>query len=88
MRIRKDFVLRQVADTHVVIPLGQGVIDFDGMITLNGSGTMLWKVLENGTDQNALVDALTAEYDVSREEAASDVEEFLNTLRTAKCIEE
>ena len=32
MKIKDGFVLRQVADTWVVMPLGQQSLDFDGML--------------------------------------------------------
>ena len=46
MGLKEDFVLRQVADTWVVLPLGESSVDFNGMLTLNNSGAMLWRVLE------------------------------------------
>lgn len=88
MRLKEDFALSQVADTWVVLPLGQASVDFNGMLTLNNSGAMLWRVLEQGGDRNALVDALTAEYAVDRDQALADVNEFLGVLLRAGCIEE
>ena len=46
MKLSKDFVLRQVAATWVVLPLKSDTLDFNGMIRLNDSGAMLWKCLE------------------------------------------
>jgi len=88
MKLNKNFVLRQVADTWVVLPVGQASVSFNGMITLNGSGTLLWQALEQGADREALADALTAEYEVDRDLALHDVDEFLDTLRKAGCLEE
>lgn len=88
MKMLKDgFVLRQVADTWVVMPLGQMSLDFNGMLTLNETGALLWKALEQGGDTEALVSALTAEYDVSAEVAREDVEAFLERLMNAGCLE-
>lgn len=86
MKIHKDFVLRQITDTWVVLPLGQKSVDFTGMLTLNESGAMLWRILEQTGDPQALVDALTAEYDVSEEQARCDVDAFLNKLVQIGCI--
>ena len=88
MRIKKDYVLRQVVDTWVVLPLGAETVNFAGMLTLNESGAMLWRVLEQGGDRDALVAALTAEYEVSEAEAGADVDAFLNKLLQAGCVEE
>lgn len=87
MKLKKGFVLRQVADTWVVMPLGSMSVDFNGMLTLNETGALLWKTLERGGDKEALADALTAEYTVSREQALADAEEFLESLMRAGCAE-
>lgn len=88
MKLLKDgFVLRQVADTWVVMPLGQMSLDFNGMLTLNETGALLWQALEKGGDAEALTNALTAEYDVSAEDARKDVEAFLVKLRDAGCLQ-
>ena len=88
MKIKKDYVLRQVADTWVVLPLGDAAVDFSGMLTLNESGAMLWKILEQGADRDELTAALLDEYEVSQEMALTDVDAFLNKLLRAGCLEE
>ncbi len=87
MMLKKNFVLRQVAGTWVVLPLGAETVNFSGMLQLNDSGAMLWRVLEAGGDKNALVDALLGEYDVTRQEAEADVDEFLNKLTQSGCMQ-
>lgn len=88
MKLNKDFVLRQVAQTWVVLPLGNTAVDFTGMIKLNDSGALLWQTLEKKPDKEALVAALTAEYDVSESQAQADVDAFLEILTRAGCLEE
>ncbi len=87
MKIKEDYVLREVADQYVVLPLGQLSIDFNGMITLNESGAFLWRALENGGDRESLADALVGEYDIDRESALADVDEFIASLTKIGCIE-
>lgn len=87
MKIKPHFVLRQVASTWAVLPLHKDVLNFDGMLTLNESGAFLWKQLEQGADRETLADAMTGEYDVSREVALADIDEFIAKLRKAGCIE-
>jgi len=87
VKIKEGFVLRQVADNWVVLPVGQASVNFNGMISLNESGVLLWRALEQGSDRIALAEALLAEYDVEREEALADVDEFITALTKAGCIE-
>lgn len=87
MKLKEGFALRQVADTWVVMPLGEKSVDFNGMLTLNETGAVLWQALEKGGDRDALVNALTGEYDVSPEVVLPDVDAFLAKLSNAGCLE-
>lgn len=88
MKLKNNFALRNVAGMWVVIPLAERTLDFTGILTLNDSGAMLWKCLENGADLETLANALTAEYNVDHGVAMADAEEFLQKLIQAGCIEE
>lgn len=87
MKLNGNYVLRQVADTWVVFPIGEATVDLNGMLRLNESGAMLWKRLEQNCDADDLVDALIKEYAVSREDAARDVNEFVSKLAEIGCLE-
>lgn len=86
MKIKENFILRNVADTWIVVALGETAVDFSGMLKLNETGALLWKALEKGAEAEDLVDALCGEYAVDRETARADVEEFLNILKNAGCL--
>ncbi len=79
MKVKKDFLIREVAGQHVVIPTGD--MDLNAMITLNETGAFLWKLLENETDEAVLVAALLAEYDVDEATAQKAVAAFIQTLK-------
>ena len=87
MKIKENLVLRQVADTWTVLPLGKDIINFDGMLTLNDTGAMLWQMLEKGADKEELAKSITNEYDVSEQQALADIEEFIDKLSNAGCLE-
>lgn len=87
MKIKENFLLRNVADNWVVIPLGQDMLDFNGMINLNETGAFLWEKLRVGADVASLAKALTEEYQVSMEEATADVEAFCKKLMDMGCLD-
>lgn len=87
MKIKQGFVLRKVAGTYVVLPVGQTTVEFNGMLTLNESGAMMWELLEVGTTVDALARKLAAEYNVCFECALKDTYEFVDNLQKAGCIE-
>lgn len=86
MKLNENFVLRQVADVWIVLPLGDATVSFDGMLKLNETGVFLWRQLEQGADLEKLIQALTGEYEVTEERACADVTAFLEKLAQIGCL--
>ena len=80
MKIKDGFILREVAGETVVIPTGD-TLDLNMMITLNETGSFLWKLLDQETDETAMVSALLGEYDVDEETARTSVSAFVAKLK-------
>ena len=87
MKLSKNFVLRRVAGADMVLPLAQATVSFDAMLKLNETGVLLWNALKDEVELDDLVRALRAEYDVSEEQARKDIQEFLDKLANAGCLE-
>lgn len=87
MKTKENFLLRQIANTWVVMPLAEKTLNFDGMLTLNETGVMLWNLLVAGSDREKLANALVAEYQVSFEQAIEDVDAYLAKLDHYGCLE-
>ena len=88
MKLRGEFVVRQVMDNIVVIPVGQTALRLNGMILLNDVSKVIWDCLENGTTLEAIVAAVTDTFDVSDHEAQADISEFCDKLRKLQLLEE
>lgn len=87
MKIVPGFQLKKVAQDNVVIPQGAAFLKLNGMILLNETGAFCWKKIAEGMDEEAIIKAVTEEYDVSREAAEKDFNAFCEHLRTIGCIE-
>jgi len=87
MKLKSNFLLRQVADSWIVVALGDAMVDFNGVLNLNESGALLWRALENGGDRETLAEALMSEYEVGRERALASVDRFLCKLQQTGCLE-
>lgn len=88
MKLRGEFVVRQVADNTVAVPVGQTALQFNGMIMLNDVSRVIWESLQQETDLEQIVTAVTDAFEVSREEARTDIVEFLDKLRKIQLLEE
>ena len=80
MKLKDGFVLGEIAGEYVVLPSGDE-LDLNTMTTLNATGKFLWELLEEETTPEKMVDAVLAQYEISREEAAGHVDAFLQKLK-------
>lgn len=80
MKIKKEFVLREIAGDYIIIPIGKTVLEFNGLITVNEVGVSLWKMLQEGASFEELVQQILDEYDVEEHNAREDIKEFLDKL--------
>ena len=87
MKIRDGFVLREVAGTFVIISTGSENLDFKGVITVNEVGALIWKGVEAGKSKDEIVEKILSEYDVLKEVASADMDEFLEQLISKNIIE-
>lgn len=80
MKRSTEFLLREVAGTQVLVPLGAAAVSFPGMVTLNSTGAFIWELLEQPQTMQTLTEALMDHYTVDQETAQKDVEGFVNKL--------
>ena len=88
MKIKEGYLLRTVAGSNIVVPIGEGAIDFSGVITLNEVGAFLWRALEEGVSKEELVKKLTSEYEVDEATASADIDTFAARLREASLLDD
>lgn len=86
MKQNPNFLLREVADSLVLVPVGEATKAFPGMITMNPTGKFLWELLTEEQTPDSLTEALLERYDVPRETAAKDVAAFLEKLTAATAV--
>ena len=88
MKIKSGFVLKDVAGSNLIVPIGENLVDFSQMITLNETGAFLFKKLIDGADINTLASAMTEEYDIDLDTAMADVSKFTELLKNEGMLEE
>ena len=88
MKIKEGFILREIAGSFVVVPVGDDTVDFSSMITTNETGAFLWNSLTEDKIESELCDLLMTEYEgAGREEIEADVREFVANLTEAGVLE-
>ena len=81
MKIKREFVLREIAGDILLVPAGKTALDLNGMVTLNAVGADIWKMLPEVKDADEITARLLEEYDASPEKIKTDVVGFLDKLR-------
>ena len=79
LKLKDGFILREIGGDIMAIPSGDE-LDLNRMITLNETGAFLWQRLQEGTTEEALLEALLEEYDVQETTAQQSIQDFLEKL--------
>ena len=85
MKIKDGYRLRKVGNNSIVVAVGG--INFTGLITVNETGTFIWKMLEKGAETAEVVEALAKECEVNPNDIQGEVLAFLEKLKGADLVE-
>ena len=81
MKIKDGFIVREILDSYMAVPVGERTREVHGVIALNETGAFLWKLLEKDTSEQELIASIIKEYNLSEEIAKEDIKEYLYYLR-------
>lgn len=88
MKIKSDFILREMDDMSIVVAVGESAAKFNGVINLNGTAEFMWKKLSEGCTKEELIESVLEEYDVPAQTVQTDVEQFIAKLREENILDE
>lgn len=80
MKLKNGYILRKVANSYVVVALGEAAKERNVVITLNETGAFLWEKLSEECNEDTLTDALLLEYDIDEGTARADVKAFMKKI--------
>lgn len=87
-RKNENIVTRRIAQQTLLVPVTANVAELDAIYVLNELGTRIWGLIDSETSVDAIVEAVTREYEVGPEEATNSVRAFVDSLREAKLLVE
>lgn len=88
MKIKSGFAKREIAGSNIVVPVGKQSADFNGMITLNASGSFFWDCFCKDITIDDAVKMVTDEYEIDEATARNDVENFVKMLKNNDLLDE
>ena len=83
MKIAKKVSFTQIGDTTILLNSGKDKTYHE----LNQAGSMIWNGVVKEQNVEQIAQSIAAEFEISIEEARSDVEEFLAELKSNNIIE-
>ena len=87
IKTKPGFLLREIGQTYIVVPVGAEAQKFNGIIKLNKTGKFLWETVSQGIEFEDLIDAILSEYDIDDEVARKDAQSFVEKASAANLIE-
>lgn len=91
MKIKKGFILREISKEEgisVVVAVGSAKGKLNGYITLNETGALIFKQLQNGAEVEDIVKALFEIYEVEKDVLVNDVLAVVNKLKEIGAIDD
>jgi len=83
----QSVVSRVVAGETVIVPVRAKVGDLASIYSFNGTGSLIWRLLESEKTVSELSTAVAREYEVDPAQAERDVEEFVGEMKAVGLVE-
>lgn len=80
MKLKDDFIVRNMLGEYMAIPTGDNVAKFDGSVILNDVSAFIIEQLKKPINKEDLLELVLSEYDVTREQASADLDSLLEKL--------
>lgn len=81
--LKGTYVLRQIAGEYLAVPISNEAGEDANIVILNPVSQVIWGKLETGATFNDILNTITSDFDVSKENATADIKEFLDGLEQA-----
>ena len=76
-----------VSGEHILVPLASRGAEIDSIFNLNQTGTFIWEKINGQRTVGEIVALVTADFQVSSDQAREDCDEFFAQLLEARAIE-
>ncbi len=87
MKAKPGFVLRKIADEHILMPVDQKIGEYKGAVLLNRLSAFVWEQLQEEASREKLLSALLEKYDIDEASAAEDLDALLEQLKQLDLID-
>jgi len=83
----QSVVARVIAGETLIVPVRSNVGDLASIYSFNGTGTLVWQLLESPQSVAELAEAVAKEYQVEASQAQRDVEQFVGEMKSVGLVD-
>ncbi len=83
----QSVVSRVVAGETLIVPVRSKVGDLASIYSFNGTGTLIWKLLESPKTVSEIAATVAREYEVELAQAEYDVASFVEEMKAVGLVE-
>lgn len=87
MKLSGDFIIRNIADEYVIVPVGETAAKFHSLITANELGAFICTKLKEDKSEDEILKAILEDYDIDEDSARRDLSGFLQYLKNLNLLE-
>lgn len=88
MKIKKDYVIKQIGKELVIVPIKDEAIRFNGIITVNKTGAFLFEQLQKeDLTEEQLVQRILENYEAEEKVVRKDIFDFIKICQEHSLID-
>ena len=88
MKIKNNFEVVKIADDYTLLPAGEQIETFNGLIVLNEVSAFLREKLKKDLSKEELVNLLINEYEVDIDTAKADVDRMVEEMQRVGILDD
>ena len=88
IKAKEGFIIQRMMESYMIIAIGEESESFRSIIQTNETGAFYWRMIEEGTTLEALIQASLNRFDdLDEPTARHDIAEFLESIAPAVTIQ-
>ncbi len=86
MRLKYKFLIQEVAGSYMAVAVGEDAENYKDMIKMNGTAKRILELLQQGLNEDAIVEILLREFNATENDVRQSVETLLDQLRSQNLL--
>ncbi len=87
MKKKENFILRNIAGEHIMMPVGPTALKFSGLILANDVSAFIWDNIEKADSPEEMAELICGQFEADYDEVQKDVTLLFEEMKKAGWIE-